>query len=233
VGNRAASGEVAAGVAGFKDQVAAAWKTCRDPGADAVSVVAAWGAAEFDAEEVFVGPAGAQEEGFGGLDGADVEVEGAVVVGVEGDYGAAVGFEVETVQEGTLFEEVVGGGAGGVAGAVSEIAVAFDAGDAGAFAVEGLCAGDSRPSRRGTATRTRVRGRGRGRRPTCRWWRRCRPGVASRSAATAPSSCRRRGTRSGRRVREGAVRFRRRSELPVDITSIQRIAIGRNTRPGS
>jgi hypothetical protein len=94
VGYRASCREIAAGVAGFQDQVAAARKSCRDAAAHAVVVVAAGGAAEFDAEEVFGGAAGAEEEGFGGLDGADVEVEGAVVVGVEGDDGAAVGFEV-------------------------------------------------------------------------------------------------------------------------------------------
>ena len=91
---------------------------------------------------MLVGAAAAYKQRLGGLDRADVEVEGTIAVGVEGDYGAAVRLEVETVQERPFFEHGFAVRARSVSDAVSEPAIALDAGDARALAVEGLRPGD-------------------------------------------------------------------------------------------
>ena len=138
VDDRASGRQVTAGVAVLGDEDASPRQLRGDASADAVAVVLSRGSPQPNSQEVFVRAPGAQEEGLGRANGADVEIQRSVAVRVERDDGSAVGLEVEAVQEGAVLEE---GSSRRGAATVVEVPVALDTGDPRAFPVERPCAG--------------------------------------------------------------------------------------------
>ena len=193
VDDGAAGREVAAGVGVFVTIV-------RPPGSFAVmrapipSRLSLPGDPQPQAQKVLVRRvAGPEEERLGRPHRADVRVERAVAVGVERDGGAAVGLEVEAVEERALLEERRrprrrrrGCGSSGRARSRRSPRPCGR---------RSSCPRRSRPSTRASATRTRARRRGRGRRPTCRWSRRCRASRRRRGRRRWSSSSSRRSAR--------------------------------------